>query len=110
MKKYTSDEVIALVQEYKNYQVGMSLNKKTIMLFPNWLKEKEQSELPVKDQLIWVKDTNDIIWNERCFAKFIGNTLFCYVEGYNSSSIIKEDELSLIPWDEYSITDPNGIQ
>lgn len=120
MKKYTSDEVIVLVEDYLKYKHDhihdCAINDKdprTFKLFAEWLKDKEQSELPVKDQLIWVKNLPDINWHQRHFAKMYNDIVFCYADGLNSIDHIKafgDMDISLVTWDKYSITDPNGIQ
>jgi len=109
---YTTEQVIDLYNQYNKYRKDefvLSIDEKRTLNckeFINWLKDKEQSELPVKDQLIWVRDRDELDYQPRYFAKFIDNIIFCYPDGFKSSNM-DEDNFNLVPWDEYSLTDPN---
>lgn len=101
MKTYTTDEVIALVTQWiiqKSLIDGVES-------FPIWLKEKEQSEIPVKGQMIWVKHIEDKIYYQRYFSHIDENgKIRCWHSPYPQCT--PEDRDSHY-YDEYSITDPN---
>lgn len=102
-KTYTSDEIIDLINQYEDTFTGYSVErvKKYSKTFEQWLKEKEQLEIPVKGQMIWVRDKYvnfETSWVKREFVGF-------KPEGI----VITRNDLSTedITWDEYSLTDPN---
>jgi hypothetical protein len=119
MATYSTEEVIALHYEYKRYAdsaVPTYLEKQeTPKLFAEWLRAKEQAQmqcsvfdiealeqrtkqLPVKGQIIWVRD------------KFIGHTwIQREFDSFSSDNkaICKTKQGAIYMWDEYSTTDPN---
>ena len=112
--KYTTNEVIELFSEYmQNIYLPNEWNKcltEEKFTFPTsfetWLLDREKALLPVKDQLIWVKDFEDEIWVERQFSHFGTNDryIWCYRIGEAEEKITE-----FIIWDEYSLTDPDSI-
>lgn len=113
MKKYTSEEVISLHNEYMSTEYsryyGEDAGELTIS-FNQWLKDKESSDLPVKDQLIWVRNISgkDHEWYQRHFAKLdeSGKAICWFGVGAISKDRDNNLELTRV-WDEYSLTNPN---
>lgn len=109
MKTYTTDEVIEIVNRFLSSDVSV-FHDIDPEEFANYLKDKEQSQLPVKDQLhkgkeVWVRDINDFagdikLWFKRPFHSFFNNNIKTYGDKNQS---IKNSYI----WDEYSLTDPN---
>ena len=98
--KYTTNEVIEL---YTEWTEGIHSNKHTLG-FVDWLLDREKGLLPVKDQLIWVKNFEHTLWVERHFLHFgtQDRYIWCYKVDETSKKIIGL-------WDEYSLTDPDSI-
>lgn len=106
--KYTTEQVIDLFNFWLDNHCG--LIEDWDISFEEFLKNKEQSQLPVKDQLIWVRDVEDHNsyygdWQQRNFCKFEDDKAACYLKGKSSKDPNPLGERVL--WDEYSLTDPN---
>lgn len=104
--KYTTEQVIDLYDKYhidKLYDLQNKdyTGKDTFKSFRDWLREKEQSQLPVEGQTIWVRDkfSNGGYsgWVEEVFSHFKDNLIFCF---------ITKDRKDTAFWDEYSLTKP----
>lgn len=99
MKTYTTDEVIDLVTKWT---IQKSLLD-GIESFPEWLKDKEQSEIPIKGQMIWVRD-NGGEWFTRDYPMWTIHKTHKMISPIAiTTSILGAIEV----WDEYSFTDPN---
>lgn len=100
-KKYTSEEVIDLFNQF----MKQASHYKTDLAdynhyFTDWLKKKEQSEFPVKGQIIWVRDSESFAslpttWIKAKFIEFTPKGIYAQMENG-----------SFLTWDEYSLTDP----
>lgn len=109
--KYTSEEVIKLYYEYTDSRFedidkifnteGMYMSD--VRTFEEWLRDKEQSEIPVKGQMIWVRD-NGGQWFTRDYPMW---TIYKTHKMISPIAITTSILGAIEVWDEYSLTNPN---
>jgi len=104
MKTYTTEEVIKAYNDYELYCQDRNEEGLSAFSFKVWFLTQE-SEItanePVKDQLIWVRNSSDEpwLWLPREFLHF----------SFSFKPVCKEPGFtySTREWNHYSLTDPN---